>query len=75
MANEISFSMSRNGGAIDVLAAGSQTVTVGTSAPGAGDLEVRVGDPATAPWTKLELEIALDVIWKAILESRTRPTL
>lgn len=74
MANEISFSMSRNGGALYKSGTGSQTVTVGTSAPGAGDIEVRIADPATAPWKKEEIERALETIFYAILESRTRPT-
>lgn len=65
----ISFSMARNGGAIDVLAAGSQTVTEGTSAPGAGDIEVRLGDGVA--WTQNEIEIALDVIEKFISDSST----
>lgn len=60
----ISFSMSRTGFAIDVLAAGSQTVTEGTSAPGAGDIEIRLADPASVAWTKEEIEEALDILWR-----------
>lgn len=64
MANEVSFSMARNGSAEYVLAAGSQTVTEGTSAPGAGDIEVRIASTVTVPWTKKEIEIALDTIFR-----------
>lgn len=59
----VSFSLSR-GALIDTLAAGSQTVTEGTSAPGAGDIEVRIADPGTVPWTKKDIELALDTIWR-----------
>ncbi len=59
----VSFSLSRGVGE-SVLAAGSQAVTEGTSAPGAGDLEIRIADPATVPWTKKELELAFDQIWR-----------
>ena len=64
----VSFSMSRNGDAIDVLANGSQTVTEGTSAPGAGDIEIRLADPATVPWTKAEIERALDTMWRFLTD-------
>lgn len=64
MANEVSFSMSKNGSSEYVLAAGSQTVTEGTSAPGAGDIEVRLASTVTVAWTKKEIEIALDTIFR-----------
>lgn len=57
---DISFSMARNGAAIDTLAAGSQAVTEGTATPGAGDIEVRIS--GTAGWTKREIEDAMDTI-------------
>lgn len=66
MANEVSWSMSKNGGAISTLAAGTQTVTEGTSAPGAGDIEVRIGSTVTVAWTRKELKNALDTIWRTI---------
>lgn len=59
----VSFSLSRGVGE-NVLAAGSQAITEGTSAPGAGDLEVRIADPATVPWSKKDIEIALDQIFR-----------
>lgn len=68
MAN-LSLSMSKNGGAIDVLAAGSQTVTAGTSTPGAGDIELRIAD--SAAFTKNEIEIALDLFFKYLIEHST----
>lgn len=68
----VSFSLSR-GALIDTLAAGSQTVTEGTAAPGAGDLEIRIADPATVAWTKKDLELAFDTIWR-YLKDPTRST-
>lgn len=56
MAN-LSLSQSKNGGDLDKLAAGSQTVTAGTSAPGAGDIELRILD--SAGFTKLQVQNAL----------------
>lgn len=67
MANEVSFSMSRNGLAMDVLANGSQTVTEGTSAPGAGDIEIRISD-VTAGWTQLQVSQALDIMERFLLD-------
>lgn len=64
----ISFSMSRNGDAIDNLSAGAQTVTEGTSAPGAGDIEIRLADPASVPWTKREIEQALETMWRFLTD-------
>lgn len=64
MANEVSFSMAYNGDAIDVLATGSQTVTEGTSAPGAGNIEIRIGDPSVSPWTKRQIRVALDTMFR-----------
>ncbi len=63
---DLSLSLSKNGGAIDVLAAGSQTVTAGTSSPGAGDLELRIAD--SAAFTKKDLDIAFKVFEKYLLE-------
>lgn len=59
----ISFSLSR-GTDENTLAAGSQTVTEGTSAPGAGDLELRIADPGTAAWSKREIEEAMGTIFR-----------
>lgn len=59
----ISFSLSR-GTDENTLSGGAQTVTEGTSAPGAGDLEVRLADPATAPWSKREIKEAMDVVFR-----------
>lgn len=66
---DLSLSMSRNGGAIDVLATGSQTVTAGTSAPGAGNIELRIAD--SAAFTKNEIHNALEVLEKYLLEHST----
>jgi len=66
---DVSFSLSRNGGAISVLAAGSQTITEGTATPGAGDLEVRIS--GTAGWTRLEIEQALDLVEMYLLNYDT----
>ena len=59
----VSFSMSRGTGEA-TLAAGSQTVTEGTSAPGAGEIEVRIADPGTVAWTKREIKEAMDTIYR-----------
>lgn len=56
----VSFSLSRNGDAIDNLSAGAQTITEGTSAPGAGNLEVRIDN--AVGWTKADIRRALDNI-------------
>ncbi len=64
----VSFSMSRNGDAIDNLANGVQTVTQGTSAPGAGDIEIRIADRSSVPWTKREIEEALDTMWRFLTD-------
>lgn len=66
---DLSLSMSKNGGAIDVLAAGSQTVTAGTSAPGAGDIELRIAD--SAAFTKNDIHNAIEVFEKYLLEHST----
>lgn len=66
---DLSLSMSKNGGAIAVLAAGSQTITAGTSAPGAGDIEVRIADSAAI--TRAELHNALDLFEQYVLEHST----
>lgn len=66
---DISFSMSRNGAAEQTLSDGSQTVTEGTSAPGAGDIEVRIS--GTAGWTRNEIEIAMDTIFRFLSSSLT----
>ena len=66
----VSYSLTR-GTMIDTLAAGSQTVTVGSSAPGAGDMEIRID--LTKNFTKKELRIAFGVIWKFLSDS-TRDT-
>lgn len=68
----VSFSLTR-GTTIDTLAAGSQTVTEGTSAPGAGDIELRITDPATIPWTKREIKEAMDVFYR-FLQDANRST-
>lgn len=59
---DISFSIARN----SLAEGGSSTVTEGTSAPGAGDLEVRIS--GTAGWTKLEIEEAMDRIWRFLMD-------
>lgn len=69
MANEVSWSMSRNGEAISTLANGTTTVTEGVAAPGAGDIEVRIASTITVPWTKLELKNAMDTLWRAMRAS------
>lgn len=71
MANEVSYSLARNGGAFDVLAAGSQTVTEGTSAPGAGDVEIRFSDITS--WTQIQAEQALEILERFIFD-RTKTT-
>lgn len=71
----ISFSMSRTGYAIDALVAGSQTVTEGTSAPGAGDIEIRLADPASVAWTKQEIEEAMDMLWRFMIDPNRSTTI
>lgn len=66
---DLSLSMSKNGGAIDVLATGSQTVTAGTSSPGAGDIEIRIAD--SAAFTKNEIHQAVELFEKYLVEHST----
>lgn len=66
---DLSLSMAKNGEVIDSLAAGSQTVTAGTSAPGAGDIEVRIAE--SAAWTRKEVRNALKVIENYLIENAT----
>lgn len=62
-----SFSMKRNGsGTEDTTTGALPVVTQGTSAPGAGDIEVRIS--STVGWTKHEIELALDTIWRTIVD-------
>lgn len=65
-----SFSMTR-GVSIDNLAAGAQAVTEGTSAPGAGDIEIRVD--LTKNFTKAEIRRYLETIWR-FLDNKDRST-
>lgn len=60
----VSYSITNDGDTIDVLAAGSQKITAGTSAPGTGDLEIRID--LTKNFTKAQLERAFDTIWRFI---------
>jgi len=62
----VSYQVNR-GTLIDTLAAGSQTVSVGTAAPSSGDMEIRVD--LTKNWTKNELRHAWDTIWRFIENS------
>lgn len=59
-----SFSLANTGDSIYTLSNGAQTITEATSAPGAGDLEVRID--LTKGWTKASIERALDTIWRFI---------
>jgi len=68
----ISFSLSR-GTLENTLAAGSQSITEGTSAPGAGDIELRIADPGTVAWTKREIREAVNAIYR-YLEDVNRST-
>ena len=68
----VSFSLTR-GTLIDTFASGSQTVTEGTSAPGAGDMEVRID--LTKNLTKKEIRQAMDVIWRFLNNPNTSPTI
>lgn len=70
----VSFSLSR-GTDENTLAAGSQTVTEGTSAPGAGDLEIRIADPGTVAWTKREIKEAVDTIWRYLTDANKSTTI
>lgn len=60
-----SWSMTR-GNFNDDLAVGVQAVTEGTAAPGAGDIEVRVD--LTKNFTKNEIELYLDTIWRFLTD-------
>lgn len=51
----------------------SSIVTEGTSAPGAGDIEVRVN--LAQGWSKLTVRSALDRIWRHIEDKSTNPIL
>lgn len=64
----VSFSMSRNGLAENVLANGSATVTFAANAPAAGDIEVRLANGVA--WTQNEIEEALDILWRALVQRR-----
>lgn len=68
----VSFSLSR-GALLDTLAAGSQTITEGTAAPGAGDIELRIADPGSVAWTKREIKEAVEAIWR-FLQDPTKST-
>jgi len=68
----VSFSLSR-GTLENTLAAGSQSITEATSAPGAGDIELRIADPGTTPWTKREIREAVNAIYR-FLEDVNRST-
>ena len=57
----VSFSLNR-GTTENTFAAGSQTVTEGPSAPGAGDLEIRVN--LADGWTKNEIREAFETIYR-----------
>lgn len=46
-------------------------VTEGTSAPGAGDIEVRID--LTKGWDKRKVKIALDNLWRYIEDQSTNP--
>lgn len=70
---DISFSIARNGASEQTLSAGSQTVTEGTATPGAGDLEVRI--LGTAGWTRNEIEIAMDTIFRFLSSALTSTTI
>lgn len=70
----VSFSLSR-GTDENTLVAGSQTVTEGTSAPGAGDLEIRIADPGTVPWTKREIKEATDTIFRYLSDVNRSTTI
>lgn len=71
MAN-FSYSMSR-GIAIDKLGqSGSQSVTTGTLAPNAGDIEVRISD--TNGITKREVKELLDNIFRYLDNSNNSPS-
>lgn len=60
-----SFQIARNGSSIDILTAGSQAVTEGVAAPTtANGIEVRID--VAGGWTKQEVELALDTIWRFI---------
>lgn len=61
MAN-VSFSMVRGFTSENTLAAGTSNVTVGTLAPNAGDIEVRIS--TTNNITKREIEEALESIFR-----------
>lgn len=69
----VSFSMARNGSAEFTLAAGSQTVTEGSSAPGAGDIEIRLADGV--PWTKHEIRLALGILWDFLADPNESTTI
>lgn len=60
-----SWSMTR-GNFNDDLATGAQAVTESNSAPGAGDIEVRVD--LTKNFTKNEIELYLDTIWRFLMD-------
>jgi hypothetical protein len=59
--SSVSYSVAR-GTIENTLVAGSQTVTVGTSAPATLDLSVNID--LTKGWTKREIKEAVDAIWR-----------
>lgn len=63
----VSFYSTRDGGRLDVQAAGSQIWTGGTSAPGSGDIEIRLADGV--PWTRQELYMKLENLIKFLQEN------
>ena len=66
---DLSLYMSKNGGAIDVLADSTQTITAGTESPSAGSIELRIAD--SAAMTKKDVEFALDLFRDYLLENST----
>lgn len=62
----VSFYSTRDGGRKAALAAGSQTWTQGTNAPGSGDIEIRLGDGVA--WTRDEIKRKLHTLVEFLLE-------
>lgn len=66
----ISASIARGASESDLGQSGAGSVTFGTNAPAAGDVEIRFSSAALAAgMTTKEIKILADIIWRVIVDS------
>lgn len=64
----ISVSLSRGASESDLGQAGAQTVTLGTNAPAAGDVEIRFSNASlTAGLTTREAKELIEILWRFLI--------